>query len=168
MMSLYIQNVPEADFSTASNLTPTPITRPAPTTDYLKSWLHEILLKAFVPAYETKVEVEEKIREEVEKAQIKIEEKLQDKIDQVNQKAEALLAPIIKAAETAKKIQEEVQYRIALAQYYAAQIAYYSSLLLTIDQIALQLGAEAAAALKAEAEAQAKANSEAEKEAQNS
>jgi len=175
MMSLYIQNLPEADFSTANNLTPTPITRPPPSTDYLKSWLHEILLKAFVPAYETKVEVEEKIREEVEKAQIKIEEKLQDKIDQVNQKAEALLAPVIKAAETAKKIQEEVQYRIALAQYYAAQIAYYSSLLLTIDQIALQLGAEAAAALKtevqaalAEAEAQAKANSEAEKEAQNS
>jgi hypothetical protein len=177
MMSLYIQDEHKKNANELANKTSNikPIARLAPSTDYLKSWLHEILLKAFVPAYETKVEVEEKIRDEVEKAQIKIEEKIQDKIDQVNQKVEALMAPVIKAAETAKKIQEEVQYRIALAQYYAAQIAYYTSLLLTIDQIALQIGAEAAAALKAEveaalaeAEAQAKANSEAKKEAQNS
>jgi hypothetical protein len=166
MMSLYIQKEANTERSIQIK-SPTPITRSAPSIEFMHNWLHEILVKALVPAYETKIEVEERIRVEVEKVQAKVEAKIQEKLADARAKAEALAAPIIKAAETVKKVEEEVQYKIEQAQYYAAQIAYYTALLASIPQIAAQLGPEAAAALTAEvqaalddAEAQAKRNKE--------
>lgn len=159
-------NVDQAPLNDESNISrlPTP-------DEFVIGWFHALLVKALVPVVEVQLEIEERIREEIEKIQLKIAAKIEEQKQKAIQKIEAAIPEAVKkAVETAKEKKVEVDYKIQQAQIIAAKIQYLSALAAMIPEVAAQIGPEAAERLKAETQsalAEARAQAEENRRAEN-
>lgn len=148
------------------------VIKPPTLETYYIEWLHNILVRALVPVVEVQLEIEERIREEIEKIQLKVAAKIEEQKQKAIQKIEAAIPEKAKQAiATIEQKKVEVDYKIQQAQIIAAKIQYLVALAAMIPEIAAQIGPEAEKRLKeeiqsalADARAQAEENRRAENE----